>query len=517
MQSRTRIAYAGAILFLITFSWDVAIYFQAKREVKKENLKHAISLSTSIVQLNSASILNSYTVGSKLEPPSYTQLHGLLSDIKETTHSTYMAFLKNSAHILTLGELSAGRLPETVEFKDSFSPDKYEIDFLVDNLIFPKLSKVMSANIAFNVVILAIFILIMIFLFKRDFEQIQMVLSTFQSDIPRKVGKHVSSEVANICNELLFLKEREISVGKTIHDVKQVLNQIKSSQSTGQSFSKDALQDLIGLTDEALKKTIGIFKTSLQDVSISNSLQMTVNELRPVLEKKGITLSSSTFTGTTSKLDDKKFRLVMGHLIDNSMKAIKAPNSVISISLEVNDRSNIIRVLDNGVGVQQGQEESIFKPKGTTSSQGHGFGLSTCREYIQSFGGTLVCEPTGGKGALFIITLPRVIELDCVFVDDEFSDSESVLYESIHKKAKASSKNILTFSSVNELKGKVWSIPFDCEIRIDSRLEGDVRGEDAARELYELGFKNLLVTSNGAVNLVGKHWIKRAESDPNWF
>lgn len=71
-----------------------------------------------------------------------------------------------------------------------------------------------------------------------------------------------------------------------------------------------------------------------------------------------------------------------------------------------------VRVSDNGIGVQTGQQEMLFRmfsmlhPKGTYP--GVGGGLAIAKRIIERHGGTIGIEPSPGPGLCVYFTLPSV-------------------------------------------------------------------------------------------------------------
>jgi len=71
----------------------------------------------------------------------------------------------------------------------------------------------------------------------------------------------------------------------------------------------------------------------------------------------------------------------------------------------------VIRVVDNGVGIDPGNLRKVFEPFFTTRSDtdgrraGHGLGLAICREIVASLGGEIAVESEPGRGTTFTVSL----------------------------------------------------------------------------------------------------------------
>ncbi|MGR3178958.1 MAG: sensor histidine kinase, partial [Candidatus Anammoxibacter sp.] len=76
------------------------------------------------------------------------------------------------------------------------------------------------------------------------------------------------------------------------------------------------------------------------------------------------------------------------------------------VSLCDDKGSLIIKVKDNGTGIEKEVLEKIFEPFFTTKEVGTGLGLSIVYGTIQEHKGTIVCESEAGKWTAFTITLP---------------------------------------------------------------------------------------------------------------
>ncbi|MEO1434375.1 MAG: ATP-binding protein [Bacteroidota bacterium] len=103
------------------------------------------------------------------------------------------------------------------------------------------------------------------------------------------------------------------------------------------------------------------------------------------------------------------FRQIMQNLISNAIKFKGAEPPVIQVSGEqVQDRI-IIRVSDNGIGIDPKYLDeifSLFKKGHGNNFEGHGIGLSICQEFIESHQGKISVSSELGKGTTFTFDFP---------------------------------------------------------------------------------------------------------------
>jgi C4-dicarboxylate-specific signal transduction histidine kinase len=66
----------------------------------------------------------------------------------------------------------------------------------------------------------------------------------------------------------------------------------------------------------------------------------------------------------------------------------------------------LLSVRDRGVGLAEGQVDSVFEAFYTTKPHGMGMGLAISRSIIEAHGGRLWAEPRPGPGATFAFSLP---------------------------------------------------------------------------------------------------------------
>lgn len=96
---------------------------------------------------------------------------------------------------------------------------------------------------------------------------------------------------------------------------------------------------------------------------------------------------------------------VILNLTKNSLQAMPYGGKLI-ISLARESGSCIIKVADNGVGMQKDQISQAFNPFYTLKKDGSGLGLTVCKRIIDTFGGQISIKSTPNEGTEVEIILP---------------------------------------------------------------------------------------------------------------
>jgi len=105
--------------------------------------------------------------------------------------------------------------------------------------------------------------------------------------------------------------------------------------------------------------------------------------------------------------DERLLEQVIINLVKNALEAINHLQGSISISaFKDPNQYAVIRVADNGPGIDPVLMESIFIPSFTTKPNGSGIGLSIARQIIQQHKGTIGVRSVPGKETVFEIVIP---------------------------------------------------------------------------------------------------------------
>jgi signal transduction histidine kinase len=98
---------------------------------------------------------------------------------------------------------------------------------------------------------------------------------------------------------------------------------------------------------------------------------------------------------------------VFNNLLQNAFQAIP-PERIpdIQVQLDTLGPTARIRFRDNGTGIPEAIQESVFYPNFTTKSSGMGLGLAICRNIILQAGGSIYFRTIENQGTEFFIELP---------------------------------------------------------------------------------------------------------------
>ena len=176
-------------------------------------------------------------------------------------------------------------------------------------------------------------------------------------------------------------------------------------------------KDMENLLDELL--TLSRFeegKIKLEPIRIDivQFLREYLNE-RPQDNKAVITFTPPSYKGSLDvMLDPNRFSRVLNNIISNAIKySSTARKPRIDISLEVYDKSVIIALKDNGIGISDENLKHIFESfyradqARTRVQDGSGLGLAVCKEIVELHNGHIWATSKEGSGTTMMISLQR--------------------------------------------------------------------------------------------------------------
>lgn len=142
--------------------------------------------------------------------------------------------------------------------------------------------------------------------------------------------------------------------------------------------------------------------------SLAAALEAVVQNLSASIEQTGAVVKAA---GSLPEVAAHRAHLVqlLQNLIGNALKYRGDGPPRIEISAERQGSEYIVRVTDNGPGIEPQYADLIFQPFKRLHGPeypGSGIGLATCNKIVSNYGGRIGVDSVPGKGSSFWFTLP---------------------------------------------------------------------------------------------------------------
>ena len=102
-------------------------------------------------------------------------------------------------------------------------------------------------------------------------------------------------------------------------------------------------------------------------------------------------------------VDIEKMKIAFLNIIVNGIEAM-GDNGILEIVTQNDEGKCVVKISDNGKGMQQSEVDRLFEPYFTTKEKGNGLGLANCQNIIIGHNGSITAESQVGKGTTFTIT-----------------------------------------------------------------------------------------------------------------
>lgn len=151
-------------------------------------------------------------------------------------------------------------------------------------------------------------------------------------------------------------------------------------------------------------------KLNITTINLNILIEEVCNILKPLLNKKNITVVKNTMPDITLDGDYIKLQQVLFNILGNAIK-FSPENSEIKITAEQNSKNITIKVKDNGTGIDKKFHKKIFnkffqiQDTMSKTEASTGLGLTITKEFVKLHGGKIKLFSEKGKGAEFIIEL----------------------------------------------------------------------------------------------------------------
>ena len=244
--------------------------------------------------------------------------------------------------------------------------------------------------------------------------------SQFNLKNMKSFGGGIAHEMRNPLNaiNLITAKIRSLILNNDDNIKKQIdFNEVEE-------INKN-LNIILGCTTKA-SEVIDIILSNLKEkvnqkklefLSTSDLLMSAINEYGFDHENQRQKVVLNNKDNFIIKADKTAFTYIIFNLMKNSLYYLKShPDTYIKIytkrGLE-NSKYNQLIVEDNSLGIPANRIKNIFDSFYTNGKKdGTGLGLNFCKKTMDSFEGKIECESEVGKFTRFILSFPKVYEID---------------------------------------------------------------------------------------------------------
>jgi len=173
----------------------------------------------------------------------------------------------------------------------------------------------------------------------------------------------------------------------------------------------DRLNALI--TDFLIFARPGNIQVELVDITLLIKETLNILKNDPLCHDK-IHFEQNLADGIFCNVDPAQIRQLIWNLLKNGLQAITQGGTLKIEGTEINteqvkgNKGILIRISDNGGGVEKEAMENIFDPFFTTKEMGSGLGLTTAFRIVENHHGRIWCQSEKGVMTTFNILLPSV-------------------------------------------------------------------------------------------------------------
>lgn len=155
----------------------------------------------------------------------------------------------------------------------------------------------------------------------------------------------------------------------------------------------------------------GRFALSLEPVPLLQLVDDTVALVRPLANKRGITISidRGEEQGLHVHADQQRLKQVFLNLLSNAVKYNRDAGQV-AVSITQHEDSVGVAIADTGAGIPRDKMHRLFSPfdrlgAEQTEVEGTGLGLAISKRLVEVMGGSISVESSPGEGSVFAVEL----------------------------------------------------------------------------------------------------------------
>ena len=213
------------------------------------------------------------------------------------------------------------------------------------------------------------------------------------------IGRMASSIVHDLRNPLAAIyggAEMMVDTELSPPQVKRLAANIYRSSRRIQEMLQDLLQLTRGKTGER------------ELCSLGEVIHAAVEELRPTAAAQKVRITVEGAAGVEIPLERARVERVFLNLISNALEVLPNGGAIDITTRRTSDGDIEVEVSDTGPGISPAIRDHLFQPFATHGKRGGlGLGLALSRQTVLDHGGDLTVVDRPGKGATFVVRLPK--------------------------------------------------------------------------------------------------------------
>jgi signal transduction histidine kinase len=216
----------------------------------------------------------------------------------------------------------------------------------------------------------------------------------------RELARRLAHELKNPLTPLQITVENMVRAKKL---PKKQFDEVFSESAATLTAEIENLKTIVGRFSDFSK----LPKPQAVEMDAREAVRRVVKLYGPALEEKHIELGTSISAEPLPILGDSELlHRALSNLVLNGMDAMPEGGTLMISAVRGKEAARI-SVADTGEGLTPEECERLFTPYYTTKQHGTGLGLAIVQSVVSDHKGTISVQSEPGRGATFVIELPR--------------------------------------------------------------------------------------------------------------
>jgi len=205
-----------------------------------------------------------------------------------------------------------------------------------------------------------------------------------------------------------------------IHSSQNHLREIIEERDEKTDKHLNRIEEQVRICDSIVSDLLEYTRTSRLKAARGNLSSWMNPLLDRVFEAEAISLKRNLPMDLPETIHDWiKMQQTVINVLDNAIQAVKAKAELcirekrdfvprIEVAMETGQELIVMKISDNGVGMDQDTLRQAFEPLFTTRARGTGLGLANVRKILKEHGGEIILSSEPGQGTMATLTIPII-------------------------------------------------------------------------------------------------------------